>query len=90
MSIHGDSRNHHYVTESNPVHFQTIDTGQPIVVHNSHSYSVSDRWCEVCKAWVEAKGIMGALLCPECDAPWNKSLWHSPAQPRDPEWNPYD
>ena len=36
----------------------------------SISQSVHERWCETCGKWVEAKGIMGGLLCPECTTPW--------------------
>ena len=80
MTRHGENRKQYEVTESAPVHFRTIDDNQPITVFNSHSYTVAERWCEVCNEWVDAKGIMGALLCPQCNASWDKTLWYSPTQ----------
>jgi len=82
MAAHGDRRNYRRVTESTPVHFQTIDTGQPIVAHNARSFTGEDHWCEICGEWVEPRGILSAILCPQCDAPWDKRYWETPTAPR--------
>ena len=67
---HGDSRNHRTETEMSHSEWQTPQ-GPVTVPTLSHTYTVSERWCEVCNEWVTAKGIMGALLCPECNTPWH-------------------
>jgi len=82
---HGDERNRGYRTETTYATWQTPQ-GPITVPAHGQSYTVSERWCEVCGEWVEAKGIMGGLLCQKCYATWDKSLWYSPTQPQDPTW----
>ncbi|MFQ5852623.1 MAG: hypothetical protein ACE5JU_18855 [Candidatus Binatia bacterium] len=35
----------------------------------SHSYTVSERYCG---RWVERRGIIGAILTPCCNRPWDE------------------
>ena len=83
MTSHGDERNRRQETERTTQTFHTIQ-GPPteVVAGMSHTRTVTERWCEVCDDWVTTYGIMGALLCPQCNATWDKSLWHSPTEPQ--------
>ena len=68
---HGQERNRRSGKDTTYGDFQTPEgmVRKPLTVHE---YIISERWCETCGEWVQAKGIMGALLCVKCGTPWDK------------------
>ena len=82
MTTHGDRRNYRTITETRPVDFKTIDTGQSFTAFNSSSFTGEDHWCEICNEWVAPRGILSAILCPKCNATWDKKFWHSETEPQ--------
>jgi hypothetical protein len=67
---HGTERNRRQEREYDTVTYQ-IPGGETTIRYAAAIFTISERYCEVCGDWVEAKGIMGALLCVECSTPWD-------------------
>lgn len=74
---HGTERNKREQTDVTYTEYQVPGGRSFRAPMSSHTYTVTERWCEKCGAWVEAKGIIGALVCPECHAPWDKRYWEN-------------
>ena len=69
---HGAERNRQTVTDhSAPVDLENIKTGEKFSMSmSSHTYTQSERYCRNC-GWVTCKGILGALICSECNEQWS-------------------
>lgn len=72
--FHGESRNEHEQTDySDHATLSTSDGKLNLLVSNfTHTYSVADRYCGWCEQWVETRGIIGALVCPQCHHTWDE------------------
>jgi Zn finger protein HypA/HybF involved in hydrogenase expression len=75
MPVHGDRRNNRYEQTEKVAEYHLPDGKVAKVPYISIEQSVSERYCEKCGDWVEAKGVMGALFCPVCKSTWNKKYW---------------
>lgn len=71
MCNHGTKRNYRMKADMETFEFETPDGRHHSIKYAAHEYSVNDMFCVRCGDWVEAKGVMGALLCPVCCAPWD-------------------
>lgn len=68
---HGDRRNERIEQSTNNLRTLRTSTGQEFQVSLfATSESVSERWCKACGAWVEARGIIGGLVCQRCHTAW--------------------
>ena len=79
---HGDRRNYRKISTTTTTEFKTIDTNQPFAVQNTSFFTGEDHWCEICQEWVAPTGLFSAILCPKCDAPWDKRYWETPDAPK--------
>lgn len=68
---HGDRRNERIEQSVGNLRTLRTSTGQEIRTPSfATSESVSERWCSVCGAWVESRGIIGGLVCQRCHTAW--------------------
>ena len=77
---HGAERNRRTVTDTDMTTFTTTGGQQfeaPLV---SHTYVVTERYCATCGKWVETRGIIGAILCIECNTDWHGRNWNTPEE----------
>lgn len=72
MTKHGESKNHRTETaQTAATAVQHKDGGFAGMLTSMQTQTVSERWCEGCEGWVEARGIAGAFGCPHCGTMWN-------------------
>lgn len=71
VPAHGDRRNERIEQSVHNLRTLRTSTGQEIQTPLfATSESVSERWCATCGAWVEARGIIGGLVCQQCNTAW--------------------
>lgn len=69
---HGEQRNARFETTFGPEHTLQASTGAAFTAPLfAVSETVSERWCATCGAWVEARGIIGGLVCQRCYTAWH-------------------
>jgi hypothetical protein len=65
---HGEERNRRIETTYGKSETMVTANGHELTMPmSSMTQTVSERWCETCNEWVEAKGIIGAILCVKCN-----------------------
>ena len=77
---HGDERNRREQTDVTYTEMQAAAGATFRVPMSSHTYVVTERYCATCGKWVETRGIIGAILCIECNTDWHGRNWNTPEE----------
>lgn len=75
---HGEERNRRRETTAIGENHALLDEQSGEIIYEGplswSTTTVSERWCEVCKEWVECRGIFAHIICPTCHTEWDAKI----------------